>query len=182
MSRLHTRRALDARWPWHQRSVPIGHMNAVCEIFRRTGDPEDYGFDMATGGLMDTSTGEYPQMVLLYRGQARGVTNKDWRARVRAARGTTGTLHAVRFQVPQRLCPPVHAHDILRVVSAPPDMEMTHFVFHVRNPMMSTNMWVRNLLCDLDVAHPHMLPPPYQGEPVEPSMIPQPASGCGCGG
>jgi len=181
MSRLHTRRSMDPRWPWHQRSVPIGMMNAVCEIFRRSGDSGDYGYDITTGGLMDTSTGAYPQMILLYRGQVRSASNKDWRSRVRTSRGDSGTLHAMRFQVPERLCPPIHAHDVLRVVSASPDMELTHFIFHVRNPMSSSNMWVRNLLCDVDVAHPQLLPPPYQGEPISPDMIPEPVAACGCG-
>lgn len=156
-------------------------MNAVCEIFRRPVDADTYGYDMLTGGLIDDSTGQYPQMTLLYRGQVRAANNKDWRARVRTSRGDSGTLHAMRFQVPQRECPPIHAHDVLRVVSAPPDMELTHYIFHVRNPLMSSNMWVRNLLCDVDVAHPQLLPPPYQGEPVALSMIPDPVTNCGCG-
>lgn len=185
MSRLLSRRALDARWPWHQRSVPIGHMNAVCEIFRRSGDVNDYGWDPGTGGLTepDGSGGVvYPPMSLLYRGQVRAVNNKDWRARVRTTRGDSGTIHAVRFQVPQRKCPPIHAHDVLRVVHCAPDQELTHYIFHVRNMMMSSNMWVRNLLCDVDVAHPQLLPPPYEGEPVAAEDIPEPlASGCGCG-
>jgi len=181
VSILHNRRSLDPRWPWHQRSVPIGMMNAVCEVFRRSGDASDYGFDPGTGGLMDTSTGTYPQMILLYRGQVRAATNKDWRARVRTSRGDSGTQHAVRFQVPIRLCPPIHAHDVLRVVSSPPDEELTHYIFHVRNVMMSSNAWIRNLLCDVDVAHPQILPPPYVGVPVDPSVAPEPVRDCGCG-
>ncbi|MFB7858785.1 DUF6093 family protein [Rhodococcus qingshengii] len=181
MSMLHNRRALDPRWSWHQRSVPIGHMNSVVEIFRRTGDSKDYGYDILTGDLMDTSTGQYPGMVLLYRGQARGVTNKDWRSRVRTARGDSGIQHAIRFQVPERECPPVHAHDVLRVVSAPPNEEIQHFIFHVRNPSGSTNAWLRNLLCDVDVAHAQMLPPPYTGTPIAPEDAPQPFNDCGCG-
>lgn len=187
MSRLLTRRALDARWPWHQRSVPIGHMNAVCEIFRRSGEVNDYGWDPGTGGLAAVDAEgnpSWPFMTLLYRGQTRAATNKDWRARVRTSRGDSGTVHAVRFQVPIRQCPPIHAHDVVRVVFSAPDLELTHYIFHVRNMMMSSNGWVRNLLCDVDVAHPQLLPPPWQGEPVTGESIPQPlaAEGCGCGG
>lgn len=186
MARLLGRRALDARWAWHQRSVPGGHMTSVCEIFRRSGDVNDYGWDAATGGL--TVLGEddvdWPAMRLLYRGQARVATNKDWRARVRTSRSDTGTVHAMRVQVPIRTCPPIHAHDVVRVVSNQPDMELTHYIFHVRNMMMSSNAWLRNLLCDVDVAHAQLLPPPWQGEPVGPENIPQPLldSGCGCSG
>lgn len=185
MTRLLSRRALDARWPWHQRSVPIGHMNSVCEIFRRSGDVNDYGWDPATGGLTEPDGEDglnYPLMCLLYRGQTRAANNKDWRARVRTTHGDSGTVHAVRFQVPQRTCPPIHAHDILRVVYSAPDQELTHYIFHVRNMMMSSNMWARDLLCDVDVAHANLLPPPYAGKPVGEEDIPEPlAGGCGCG-
>lgn len=178
MSRLNARRAMDPRWPYHQRSVPIGHMTSVCEIFRRTGDATYYGFDIKTGGLVDTSTGSYPGMALLYRGQVRGATNKDWRARVQTSRGDMGVQHTVRFQVPIRMCPPIHSHDVLRVVSSPPDQELTHYIFHVRNVMMSTPAWIRNLLCDVDVAHPQLLPPPYEGDPLPVGDLPPPASEC----
>lgn len=175
MSSLLRRRGLDPRWAWHQRSVPIGHMNAVCEIFRRSGDGAHYSWDPETGGLVDTGPEYddpvYPKMCLLYRGPGRGVTNKDWRARSKTIRGDYGVQHALRFQVPIRLCPPVHVDDVLRVLESPPDMELTHHIFHIRNPLMSSNAWIRNLLCDVDAAHPQLLPPPYQGEPVPPEEI-----------
>jgi len=183
MSRLHTRRSLDARWPWHQRSAAIGHMNAVVEVFRRVGDVNDYGFDPVTGNLTAPGGTEWPTMLLLYRGQARMVANKDWRARVRTSRGDSGTLHAMRIQIPERDCPPVHAHDIIRAVSAPANMEITHYIFHVRNPLNSSNAWLRNVLCDVDVAHPQVLPPPNTGTPVAPEDIPEPVMECAsCGG
>ncbi|MBD3004515.1 hypothetical protein IEJ02_10465 [Streptomyces sp. 5-10] len=160
-------------------------MNGVVEIFRRSGDVNDYGFDVMTGGLTqpDGRGGKtYPDMCLLYRGQARGANNKDWRARVRTTQGESGTVHAFRVQVPQRECPPIHAHDVIRFVSVPPDMELLHHVFHVRNSMTSSNAWVRNLLCDLDAAHPQVLPPPYEGKPLDISEIPEPVTDCvGCG-
>lgn len=173
------RRALDPRWAWHQRSAPIGHMNAVCEVFRRVGDAADYGFDPATGGLSNAS------LVLLYRGEARVATNKDWRARNKASRGDSGIQHAVRFQMPIAKCPPVHAHDVIRVVDAPPDMELTHYIFHARNVLMSSNAWLRNILCDTDVAHPKLLPPPYTATVASAATAlatdPVSESGCGCG-
>lgn len=160
-------------------------MNAVIEIFRRSGDVNDYGWDEETGGLTEPDGEDglnFPLMCLLYRGQARAANNKDWRARVRTSHGDSGTVHAVRFQVPQRLCPPIHAHDVVRVVSSSPDQELTHYIFHVRNMMVSSNAWVRNLLCDVDVAHAQLLPPPYEGEPVQPEEAPEPLmAGCGCG-
>lgn len=176
MAPLLNRRALDPRWAWHQRSVPIGHMFIVCEIFRRVGDVANYSYDPATGGL------DAPPMVLLYRGQARAATNKDWRARVKTIRGDSGVAHAVRFQVPERESPPIHAHDVVRVIDSPADQELTHFVFHVRNMMMSSAPWLRNLLCDVDVAHPNVLPPPYTMQPVESFNTPPPiTTGCNCG-
>lgn len=178
MSRLNTRTAMDSRWPWHHRSVPIGWMNVTVEIFRRLGDAGEYGYDPVTGSLTGPGGEDWPDIALIYRGKARGVQNKDWRARPRTSRGESGTLHAARFQVEERLCPPVHAHDVLRVVSCPADTELLHFVFHVRNPLMSSNMWVRNLLCDVDVAHPQVLPPPNLGIPVRPEDIPAPLTDC----
>jgi len=157
-------------------------MGSVVEIFRRMGDVNDYGFDVVTGNLTAPGGKDWPTMALLYRGKCRVVSNKDWRARVRTSRGDSGNLHAVRFQIPEAESPPIHAHDIIRVVYSPPDMELTHFIFHVRNPMMSGNAWLRNLLCDTDVAHPQALPPPNTGEPVPMDQIPEPVSACACGG
>lgn len=139
-------------------------MNATVEIFRRPGQGSDYGFDPTTGKLTipDGQGGETsPDPILLYRGEARAVNNKDWRARVRTQRGDMGTVHAVRFQIPIRTSPPIHAHDLVRVIEAEPDPDMTNYLFHVRNPMMSSNAWIRNLLCDVDAAHPQTLPEPY---------------------
>jgi hypothetical protein len=31
---------------------------------------------------------------------------------------------------------------------------------------MSSDAWLRNLLCDVDAAHPQTLPPPYTMEPI----------------
>lgn len=169
MASLNRRTALDPRWAWHQRSVPIGHMNATVEIFRRPMQGNDYGFDPVTGGLTipDGQGGEtFPQLILLYRGRARLANNKDWRARVRTQRGDMGTDHAIRVQVPIKECPPVHANDLVRTIDAPPDQELGHYLLHVRNPLMSSGAWLRNLLCDVDAAHPQTLPPPYTMEPI----------------
>lgn len=144
-------------------------MNAQVEIFRRPGQGGDYGYDLVTGGLTipDGTGGEkFPELILLYRGDGRVANNKDWRARVHTQRGDMGTVHAVRIQTPIYLCPPVHANDIVRVIDCPPDMELTHYVFHVRNPLMSSNAWLRNILCDVDAAHPQYLPEPFAMQPV----------------
>jgi hypothetical protein len=146
-------------------------MNAIVKILRRPGSGNDYGFDPASGMLTipDGSGGTtFPELIPLYEGQARVANNKDWRARVRTSRGDMGTVHAVRIQVPIRGCPPIHAGDIVHVTSAPPDMELTNYIFHVRNPLMSSNAWIRNLLCDVDAAHPQTLPPPYSSGPDGP--------------
>lgn len=146
-------------------------MNAVVEIFRRPGQGNDYGFDLETGGLTipDGQGGEtFPRLILLYRGHARVVNNKDWRARVRTQRGDMGTDHAIRVQVPIKGCPPIRANDLVRAVDSPPDQELCQYLLHVRNPLMSSNAWVRNLLCDVDAAHPKTLPEPYSVEPVTP--------------
>ena len=176
---LNNRRALDSRWSWHNRSVPVGHMPVVCEVFRRTGDVHNYDWDPATGQM--TGGG----LIMLYRGQARFVINKEWRARIKTARGDTGIQHATRIQIPIRQCPPIHAYDIIRPVQCMSDPELTHFIFIVRNMLPSGNHWVRNILGDTDVAHPRDLPPPMQAEPVTAEMAALAVTedcGCGCGG
>lgn len=173
MSPLTNRRALDPRWSWHHRSVAVGHMPGVCEIFRRTGDVSDYNWDPTTGEM----TGG--DLVLLYRGQCRLTVNKDWRARIKTSRGDTGIQHAVRIQVPVRTCQPIHAYDLFRMVDAPADQELTHYVFHIRNVMPSSNSWVRNCLGDVDVAHPKVLPSPGTAPVVQNVMAP---ANCNCGG
>lgn len=153
-------------------------MNAVVEILRRPSQGNEYGFDPTTGGLTipDGEGGEkFPELILLYRGIGRVVNNKDWRARVRTQRGDMGTDHAIRVQVPIRTSPPIHANDLVRAVQPDPsdpelghlvigDPELTHYIFHVRNPLMSSNAWLRNILCDVDAAHPQTLPPPFTME------------------
>lgn len=144
-------------------------MNAVVEIFRRPEQGGDYGFDPDSGGLTipDGAGGrEFPNLILLYRNSARIANNKDWRARIRTQRGDSGTDHALRVQVPIRTCPPVYANDLIRVVEAKPDPDLENYLLHVRNPLMSSNAWLRNLLCDVDAMHPQQLPPPFTGEPV----------------
>lgn len=159
-------------------------MAGVCEIFRRTGDVNDYGWDPVSGTLtvvdVDGNVSR-PHMALLYRGPVRVAPNQDWRARTRTSRADSGINHEARFQVPLRMCPPVHAHDIVRVIESPPDMELTHYIFHVRNVMGSTTSWIRNLLCDVDVAHPDVLPPPHDAPVVQAEDIPRPVADCGCG-
>ncbi|MCP9209723.1 DUF6093 family protein [Streptomyces sp. NEAU-Y11] len=180
MASLNRRMSLDPRWSWHQRSVPRGHMNAAIEILRRPGQGGDYGFDPTTGGLTipDEHGGrKFPEIILLYRGPGRIANNKDWRARVRTQRGDMGTDQAIRVQAPIRTCPPVYANDLVRAVQPDPgdpelghlvlgDPELTHYILHVRNPLMSSNAWLRNILCDVDAAHPQSLPPPFSLEPV----------------
>lgn len=180
MASLNRRTGLDPRWQFHQRSAPQGHMNAAVEIFRRPGQGNDYGYDPVTGGLTvpDGAGGDkFPELTLMYRGRGRVVNNKDWRARVRTQRGDMGTNQAIRVQVPIRTCPPIHANDVIRVVEPDPDdpelghlitgdPELTHYIFHVRNPLMSSNAWLRNLLCDVDAAHPQSLPPPFSMQPI----------------
>lgn len=105
------------------------------------------------------------------------VNNKDWRARLRTQRGDMGTDHALRVQVPIRSCPPIHANDLVRAFQPDKDdpelghlvmgdPELAHYLLHVRNPLMSSNAWLRNILCDVDAAHPKVLPAPYTMEPI----------------
>lgn len=147
-------------------------MGGVCEIFRRAGGVNDVTYEPDSGGLVGAP------LTLIYRGEVRFVANKDWRARRKTTRGDTGVQHGYRVQVPISACPPVHAADVIRIIDCPPDMELAHYLFFVRNLTPSTNSWVRNLLCDADMLHPGLLPPPRSTDVVSPP--PAPAEGCGC--
>jgi hypothetical protein len=182
MSPLNSRTSMDWRWPWHQRSVPIGAMKGVIEVFRREVESTEERYDAATG-MIGVSEG---LMCLLYRGPGRLVANKDWRARRHSVHGDQGVQHAWRVQLPQRECPPVHSTDLIRVVDNPSDQELTHYVFMVRTITPSTNAWVRTVLCDVEVMHPGLLPEPGCA-PVDPVKaetllaVAHQRSGC-CGG
>ena len=176
---LMTRTSMDPRWAWHQRSVPNGAMQAVVEIYRHGGNVTDYGFDPASGNLIDVTTGQPPEIVLLYRGKARSATNMDWRARTQTSRGDSGTVHAVRFQIPLRTSPVVFQHDIIRIVEDKAKPEIGMYLYHVRNPMASSSAWDRNLLCDVDVAHRQFpLPEPFTADVVPEDQLPPPATSC----
>jgi hypothetical protein len=150
-------------------------MAAVCEVFRRSGSTNTLRYNPETGDVFGV------QMCLLYRGPVRAIANKDWRARRKNLRGDSGVQHGYRMQLPIRECPPIHAYDVIRVIDCPPDQELTHYVFHVRNLTPSTHSWLRNILCDADMAHPSLLPPPSVAPVVMTGHLLADGAACGCG-
>lgn len=141
---LNTRRSMDPRFPLHHRSVAEGFMAATIQIFRRTGDETDITWSVETGGNV-------PAMDTLYIGQARLQHNKDWRARFRDAASDPVVQQAIRVQIPLSDCPPVNTSDIIKVLDAPYDRSLEQYTLHVRNSLNSSNAWVHNILCDVDM-------------------------------
>lgn len=150
-------------------------MAAVCEIFRRSGSTNKVQYNPVTGDVYGT------ELCLIYRGQIRVVANKDWRARRKNLRGDIGVQHGYRMQLPIRECPPVHVFDVLRIVDCPADQELSHYNFHIRNLTPSSHAWVRNILCDADMAHPGLLPPPAVAPVMMPGHLLDNGKPCGCG-
>lgn len=144
---LNTRRAMDPRWPLHQRSVPQGFMVATIEIYRPTGDP-------VTGITWDVNSGgTAPELEWLYTGQARLQDNKDWRARRRSAGGDPVVQHAIRVQTPLDACPQIFTFDIIKVIDAPYDRSLETYTLYVRNTVNSSDAWTHNILCDIDTTY-----------------------------
>lgn len=144
---LNTRTSMDVRWPLHQRSVPEGHMPAVIELWRDTGN-------LATDVVWDAETGgSAPAMEWLYTGPARIQDNKDWRARRRNGGSDPIVQHAVRVQIPMSACPPIKTFDIIKILSAPYNPALLEYTLHVRNPLNASDAWVHNVLCDINAAY-----------------------------
>lgn len=151
---LMNRRSVDPRWMYASRKVPSGLMEAIIEIFRPAPQDSEPVFDPTTG----TWSGGAP--LYLFRGNARVQPNKDWRARNREFAREETAEHAVRVQVEfgsnkidgsDGVLPEFRLGDRVRVISSPHDTALQDYIFTVRNPISSSNAWLRNLLCDVDL-------------------------------
>lgn len=143
MAPLNLRPSMDPRWPLHHRSVPIGWQVATIIIARRDG----------TEAVWNPTTGAVTGGGLNYvwLGQARLQPNKDWRARRRNGEDSPTVQHAMRVQAPMD-CPPILLGDFIGVMENPYDDALERYVFHIRNPIESSNTWGRSVLGDIDVS------------------------------
>lgn len=148
---LNTRRALDARWARHHRSVPAGFMVTTIEITRRV------------VGTWDPETGTNAPPELVWRGDARIQPNKDWRVRYAESGLDPQLMQIVRVQIPLRpgnMPPPIHVMDQIRVLEADPyadwtfNTDLQNWRLVVRNMINSSNPWLRNLSAVVDVSDP----------------------------
>lgn len=148
---LNSRLSMDPRWPLHHRSVPEGFQVAQVLIVRRTGGEPVWN---PTTGVV---TGD--DLETVYFGQARCQPNKDWRARRRNGENSPMVQHAMRVQMPSKLCPPVLWGDIIATFTDPynDDGDLERYVMHVRNPTESSNTWGRSVLCDMDLTENRLL-------------------------
>jgi hypothetical protein len=130
-------------WPLHHRSVPIGWQTSELVFARRAGteavwDPDTGG---VTGGGWD----------YVWWGECRVQPNKDWRARRRNGEDSPTVQHAVRIQMSMD-CPPILLGDAVGVLYSPYDDSLERYIFHIRNPLESSNAWGRSVLGDLDMS------------------------------
>lgn len=153
MSVLNSRRSMDPRWIVHHRSVPEGWMNADLIIQRVLADPV---WDPDTNQLVDGGLED------LWSGRGRVQPNKDWRVRSVQSASDPQQDQYVRVQIPLRkngTVPHLHTSDIIRAFPDENedsvwfyDDQLEHYTFRVRNPINSSNPWVRNILCIADLS------------------------------
>lgn len=132
---------------YHARPVVESVMTATVEIFEPTGGVPKW----------DGGTGMSNTYNLVWRGLARIQPNKDWRARPREFAGEFDATQAVRIQVgigKNELGMDVEFHKdfLVRVVEVPVvgAENMVGNEYYVRNALTSSNLWVYNLLCDIN--------------------------------
>jgi hypothetical protein len=117
----------------------------------------------------DTNELDNDGLELLWSGMARVQDNKDWRARTAEAANDPQMIQYVRVQIPldQHLqdgtvnrVPHLDVGDLVRVVEPDPesswalDPDLSNWVLRIRNTMNSSNPWLRNLLCGVDMTEP----------------------------
>lgn len=156
---LNARRALDARWLQHHSIVPKGFMIAQISIHRVVNGRAEW--DPATGDVVG------PNSEFVWTGQARVQDNKDWRARNVEAGTDPQMVQYARIQIPitpDNRPPIIEVNDIIYVLPPDPestwrhDPDLSRYTFHVRNSMNSSNPWLRNLLCGVDMTEQSNLP------------------------
>jgi hypothetical protein len=150
---LHLRRALDPRWLTHHRRVARGFMTRQIEIHVQITPAA--GWDPVTDTLTGGGT------TLLWTGEARVQGNKDWRARSVLAAQDPQMVHYVRVQIPfdeDNEVPDIPVDAIIKILPPDPDSTWAHdddlgtHLLRVRNNVNSSNPWLRNLLCGVDVS------------------------------
>ena len=154
MGLLRGRGTLDPRYFRHATPVIEGDMTAHIVILRPHDGTEEPFWDK------DLEQWLMPDNDPIWEGMARIQPNKDWRARNREFAREETAEHAVRVQVEfgsntidgsDGVLPEFRLGDRVRVLSSPHDNALEDYIFTVRNPISSSNAWLRNLLCDVDL-------------------------------
>lgn len=150
---LNRRRPIDPRWLTHHRPVAQGFMLARVTL-NRVVDPL-HAWTPQNQGDLDGN------LEALWSGRARVQSNKDWRVRHVDGASDPQMVHFVRIQIPLDVDSPppaVFVGDIIHVHPPDPDSTWEHardlsrYTYYVRNPLTSSNEWVRNILCGVDVS------------------------------
>lgn len=158
---LNARRALDPRWITNHAIVPKGFMIATITIHRVVDGRAEW--DPATG---DVSPDNFETV---WTGQARIQGNKDWRARHVESAVDPQMVHYARIQIPltsDNRPPVIETDDVIFATPPDPnstwrhDEDLSRYTFRVRNTLNSSNPWIRNILCGVDLTEQ---PNPLEG-------------------
>ena len=162
MGLLKGRGTLDPRYFRHMTPVLEGDFVALIEVWRLDPDAEAVWVedeDHDNGGYWTEGADDQP----MWRGMARVVPNKDWRARNRTWANEDTAEHAVRvqlnlaknFMVPREDWPvplvDIQHGDIVKVLNNPDDPILERYTLSVRNPIGASDNWHRTLLCDANL-------------------------------
>lgn len=157
VGRLNRRGIFDPRFP--RAIATVGEGAFTCSVLVRR--PV-----RAAGSQHNFDTGERgpsEPFQKLWSGPGRVQPNKDWRARGYEFGGETTVFQAVRFQLPladgkwevgldQAAMEFRDEDQVLITATAFPEVEMIkRFVYIVRNPIVSGNAGLQNILCDVDL-------------------------------
>lgn len=148
---LNARRSLDARWLQHHSIVAKGFMIVQVTLHRVLNGRAEW--DPVTGDVENN----FEQ---IWTGQARVQPNKDWRVRHVESAVDPQLVQYARIQIPitEGNKPPlIETDDVIFVLPPDPastwrhDEDLTRYTFRVKNAMNSSNLWLRNLLCAVDM-------------------------------
>lgn len=157
VGRLNSRGIFDPRFTRGIAVVGEGAFNVSVLVRRPVRAPgSQHNFDTGERGPAEPFQS-------LWSGPARAQPNKDWRARGYEFAGETTVFQAMRFQLPlvdgewevgldQSQMEFRDEDQVLITATAFSKLEMIkRFVYIVRNPIVSGNAGLQNLLCDVDL-------------------------------
>lgn len=138
---LHGRSSLDPRWTRHHNRVVRGFMLAKIKVVRKNPNVEL---------RRDPVTKKYI-------GQFETIVEETW-ARIQpygimgdrvVAQDPTGR-RLMRVQV-ENLALDIELDDVIHILESPADEQLVDYTMQVRSAVGSSNSWIRDLVCEMDL-------------------------------